>query len=497
MDNFEKGRVIGKSAGLFRWTLILFFLFPFLWLLRLSGADVQMPDWGEFLWALKNTLLQSFLSAGLSLIIAIPFALGLRWLNDRRGPVIAISVRALLLLPAALPSLFVLLVGFKLISPFPRGAWGTALMHVLAGVGLCAILIESVLSEKLARLSEAAWILGASKILFWRRSIRSVTTDFATVFLFVFVFCFSSFAIPLMIGGSTGTTIEVLIYEKIRISASWGQAVLLSLIQAVFLFLLSFLPFRSSAKLVSRTGSALVRSRLGGVLALIYALAFAFAFFLSGFSGWKHVFQIQGLWQQAVEKIPVTAILGIFAWLLFYLLLKAISFFWMDRRIAKFLRGYVAPSVALVGLVGVSLTGWTDLPGPRQWIIYLGAMLILYFPALFRMRWSEQLGSFSGQAQAAQVLGASQRLIFSRVIWPQLRTTAFTVALIGALWVMGDFALAKILFAQPVTLSLLIESLLSSYRLEAALALTQLWIGLAIFVGVFLWGGHRVYRTKS
>lgn len=494
MDSFEKSRIGGTSARFFHWAFISFFIFPFLWLIRLSGSDLQMPEWAEFFWALKNTLYQSLLSAGFSVLIAVPFAMGLRWLSDFRGNFYATYARALLLLPAVLPSLFVLLVGFDLISPFPRGAWGTALMHVLGGVGLCAVMMESILSEKLARLSEMAWVFGASRFLFWRRAFRLVLFDFMAVFIFVFVFCFSSFAIPLMIGGSTGTTLEVLIYEKIRISSNWGQAIVLSLMQAGFLFTLSFLPMRSSLQRISRQSSPLIRSRFGGILALIYALSFAAAFVLSGFRGWRHVLQIDGLWQQVLGTLPATMILGILAWTLFYFLLKAVSFFWNEIPIARLLRGYIAPSVALVGLVGLSLTGWTDTVGLRQWAVYLGAMLILYFPALFRMNWSERLNSLSGQVQTAQVLGASQGLLFSRVIWPQMRGQAFAVAFIGALWVLGDFALAKILFAQPVTLALLIESLLSSYRLEAALALTQLWILLALFLGLILWGGHRVRR---
>lgn len=494
MDSFEKGRIGKGYARLFQWAFFFFFIFPFLWLIWLSQSNLQVPDWSEFFWALKNTLNQSILSAGFTVLIAIPFAMGLRWLDDVRGPFVARCVRAFLLLPAVLPSLFVLLVGFDLISPFPRGIWGIALMHVIGSVGLCTVMIDAILSEKLARLSEMAWVLGASRFLFWRKALRLVIFDVAALFIFIFVFCFSSFAIPLMIGGSTGTTIEVLIYEKIRISSNWSEAVVLSLMQAGFLFILSLLPMRSSAQSVSRHSSPLVRSRLGGGLALIYALSFAFAFFLSGSRGWQHVFQIEGLWQQVFGTLPVTLVLGVCAWLLFYFLLKAMSFFSSDLKIGRFLRGYISPSVALVGLVGLSLTGWTDIVGMRQWTIYLFAMLILYFPSLVRMNWSEKLLSLSGQSQMAQVLGASQGLVFKRVIWPQMRGAAFAIALIGALWVMGDFALAKILFAQPVTLALIIESLLSSYRLEAALALTQLWILLALFLGLILWGGHRVRR---
>ena len=491
MDSAEKSRVI--SSQLFRWALIAFFLLPFFFLIRLFTQS-EAIDWAEFYWAFINTFRQSFLSGVFAVGVGAFFALGLRWIAEVRGRRIYLCLKALLLLPALLPSLFVLLVGFELISPFPRGEIGIALMHTMASAGLCAVIIESIFAEKLANLSESAWVLGASRLLFWKNSFRLVWVDFSSVFFFIFIFSFSSFAIPLIIGGSRGTTIEVLIYEKIRISSSWGQAIVLSIVQSLLLAGFSFLPTRTTTANKLRTGSPLLRSKFGAGTALVFALSFALVLFSAGFKGWSQVLQIEGLWRQALALLPVTACIAFVSWFVFYFLMKALTYFWYDVRIAKFLAGYIAPSVALVGLVGVSISGWTAVPGFGHWLIYLGGMVILFLPTLFRMNWQGRVGALAIQISTAQTLGADESQIFRRILWPQLRGGAFGIAVMGALWVMGDFALAKILFSQPVTLALLIESLLTSYRLDAALALTQVWILVAVTVTFLLWGGHRVRR---
>ena len=72
-------------------------------------------------------------------------------------------------------------------------------------------------------------------------------------------------------------------------------------------------------------------------------------------------------------------------------------------------------------------------------------------------------------------------------------TPACRLAGIASFWAVGDFALGKLLLPQDVTLSLLIESLLSSYRLNAAMALMSLLLVLGICCYLFFWSLQFVY----
>ena len=162
------------------------------------------------------------------------------------------AFEVLVLLPNAAPVLLLLLAVIKFF-PWARGLPGILLAHVLLNSGLVAVALVTLFQNKLSGQAELAWIEGASKWRFFRVGVLSyLKTDITVLGLFVFAICFASFSVPLLLGGSRATTMETLIFQKIRLSGDWGEAVALASIQAAAIFAIScFLNFRTTPALAA------------------------------------------------------------------------------------------------------------------------------------------------------------------------------------------------------------------------------------------------------
>jgi len=68
----------------------------------------------------------------------------------------------LILLPGFLPPIFILLVFFEVLSPFPFGISGIILVHGVMNAGLVAVLLKRIFMEKAIGLSEMALVGGSS-----------------------------------------------------------------------------------------------------------------------------------------------------------------------------------------------------------------------------------------------------------------------------------------------------------------------------------------------
>src|SRR5688572_10669762 len=117
------------AAGLF-----ISLISPFLILIS-EFEMVAEFDVPEFFWALKNTVLQSSLSAVGSLLLGTWTALGLLILSPawrKKGEILC-------LFPNFLPPVFTLLVLLQWIDPYPVGIVGVAFAHAIINFGLVAV----------------------------------------------------------------------------------------------------------------------------------------------------------------------------------------------------------------------------------------------------------------------------------------------------------------------------------------------------------------------
>lgn len=478
--------------GLFLFFLVFLF-FPYGILLTQIQSAGQF-DIAEFWWAFKNSFFQAFFSSLGSFLLGLLLALGFFRVQRAEWyrPWMHWIYETLLLLPSFLPPLFILLVLLSLVQPFPTGIIGVVFIHVMMNAGLVALLLKSLIEGKMRPLVEAAYVEGSSQWNFLRTSIGMVRRDLLGIFLFVFILCFCSFSIPLIAGGGKATTLEILIYEKIRISGAWGEALSLSFIQLSFVMLLTAIPLQSRRSLFGRGEKLpLLGSGVGLIALFLYCFGFLAYFLYESLSGWKQVFRIEGLWEAALALIPFSLFFGISVGLLVSLLLLLSAWTTPDEKLHRLISGMVSPSTALLGF---SLLFFVSNESPWSEAKWILGFSYLIFSTLYRWGWDQTVSGLQDQIQVASTLGASRGLIFSDILLPQLLKPATQIASVASLWALGDFALGKILIGRDASLSLLIETLMSSYRLQAALALMGLLLALGFVCFLFFRGIFYVCR---
>ena len=394
----------------------LYLVFPFLFLL-FQFQPQQWPDAGELLWAFKNSFLQALGSAFFSVLLGLWAAFGLLTFPRHEKVFRRSALEVLCLAPNFLPSLFILLATLNVLDPFPMGTSGIILIHTLINFGLVAVLLAGIIETKLGGLVEQAYAQSSSRFLFLRRVFFPLLKrDIFLVGLFVFIICFSSFAVPLIVGGGRGTTIEVLIYEKIRLSNQWGDAVFLALIQSLFIFALSFFSSAQGPVLVPRlTNFRLIRSVTGPFFILLISGFFLLGYgqgLLEGLLNLSFFYEIQSA---IFKSLMGTLLIGMSVGALSFALLMLIAWIGNEPLLKRFLKGYMAPSTALACfsflLLGPNDANWPFLKIPLVFVL-------IQLANLYRMGWESRLENLQGQMAIALTLGASRGLIFRSIVFP-------------------------------------------------------------------------------
>jgi thiamine transport system permease protein len=207
-----------------------------------AGAVALTPaDWA----AVRFTLLQAALSAGLSVALAVPVA---RALARRRFP-----GRAALIAVMGAPFLLPVIVAvLGLLAVFGRGGWlngglaalglpavsiyglgGVVLAHVFLNLPLAVRMIltgwQAIPAERF-RLA-AALGLGSREVFrhLERPMLRPVLPGAAVA---IFLVCLTSFAVALTLGGGPrATTVELAIYQAVLFDFDLGRAAALAAVQ--------------------------------------------------------------------------------------------------------------------------------------------------------------------------------------------------------------------------------------------------------------------------
>ena len=476
-----------------------FLFFPYI-LLGLKLPTMAGPDFEELFWALKNSVLQAGVSGILTLLLAIFFSMGFCYLinlfSEKKYASKAVSVlEFLVLLPTFIPALFIILIAMHTINPFPVGFVGVVFIHILLNAGLATVLVTQIIYRKLIPLLELAAVEGATKWKFLRTSFWGLWRDLLGIFIFLFIICFANFSVPFVAGGGKGTTLEILIYEKIRISGDWGQALSLALIQLLILAGFSFFNPQFKTKQLARSQRIqLLGSPLAAVGLIIFILSPLIIFLYSSIGAWEQVFAIPNLWEMAQNTIVMSSLFSVSVGFLILSFLLLTAYVDSKSVLHRILSSIVSPSTALVGFALLFFISdhepWISL----KWIL---GFTYLVFTTLYRWGWRQALSDLNQQVAVAESLGASRFLIYTKIKLPQLIMPACQIAGVASLWAIGDFALGKILLAEDITLSLLIQTLMSSYRMEAALALMDLLMLLGIFSYLIFLGVGYVGRRIS
>lgn len=275
-----------RSSSLFHWLLfslplaflVLFYFYPLLkifllsffpdgsWSLDRIGSLVHSPIYGRILWF---TCWQAALSTLITLALALPGAfIFARYTFFGKN-----LLQALMTVPFVLPTVVTaaafrallgtngllnnwLTAGFDLAQP-PIAIDQTVafflLAHVFYNYSLVVRIVGSFWTGLNPDLQAAATMLGASPWQTLRRiTLPLLMPAIGSAALLVFIFCFTSFGVVLILGGPAYATLEVEIYRQSVQLFNLPMAAALSLIQIVVNFLLMWLHARLSRK--SRIG---------------------------------------------------------------------------------------------------------------------------------------------------------------------------------------------------------------------------------------------------
>ncbi|MEK2689904.1 ABC transporter permease subunit [Bdellovibrio sp. GT3] len=479
--------------NLLRISLLLFLVFPFLFLVA-QFRPHELPDMAEVFWAFKNTLFQAVLSALGSVFLGVWASFGI--LNFAGGKHrLRLVLEVLCLIPSFLPPLFIILSVLNIVDPFPVGSIGIALIHTVMNFGLVAVLFTGIVENKIGGVAELSWIEGSSRWQFIRQGlIPMLKKDLWLLGLFVFVVCFGSFSVPLIVGGGKGTTIEVLVYEKIRLSSDWSGAVFLAAMQSLFIFALSMIVGRGKGSPGKRIANlSILRMRSGIAIIVAVSLMYITGYFqglVAGFGMMSTLYEYQS---SLAWSFLGSIFIGVSTGLLCYGGLMLIAYCWPKPWFEKFLNGYVAPSTSLACFALLILS---PNEGIFPFLKIPVAMLLLSLNGLFRMGWDSELRSLESQLSVAYAMGASPSQIFSEIMFPQISGKAGVLAGIGAVWACGDFAVSRILAHRDLSIAMMTETLMSSYRLNQATVLSLLIVLAGLICFFICIGGSRVLRRK-
>lgn len=402
-------------------------------------------------------------------------------------------VFGLALSPSVLPTFFVLLSFLNLTQSlgfFLRGFWSIAFLHGIMNIGVVAVTLHHSFQKRILPLLETCEVLGPSRFQFWRMAIGALAKDIFALGIVIFGFCFSSFGIPFVLGRGEFSLSEVAIFEKIHIHQDLSGALLLSLFQTLFLASLIL-----TAKIVSQRNNMIWDSRetvptmfparwglkLGWIpLFLPGILLFLGIVNLNGVSAFGSLLSelgTNGIWSQVFGSIGVLSVV----WILFGFAILTLALNPTDKMFPSFLLAWISPSTVILGFALLLFPGLGR--GFETLKLGLGLFLI-FFPLVYRLFLYKSLMDLIAQYQMARVLGANSWVTAKRIVFPQWRKPIVYALLLLSIWTWGDFALSSVVATGDFTLGLLVKSLMSQYRISAALGLIYIHLGVALFCGL-------------
>ncbi|MER2598441.1 MAG: iron ABC transporter permease [Caldilineales bacterium] len=254
--------------------LLLFYFYPLLSILGLSFAPAGRPDFSGLaaliarpylLRVLWFTTWQAAASTALTLLLGLPAA----YIYAHYDFPAKRLLRGLTTIPFVMPTVVVAAAFVTLLGP--EGVINRALMRtlnlaappldVLYSVGIILLahvfynttvvmrIVGGFWANLDPRLEEAAAVLGASRL----RRLTEVTLpllapSLIAAALLVFLFCFTSFGVILLLGGPRFSTVEVEIYRQAVNFFNLPLAALLSLLQLLLTFTLMAVYTRLQAR---------------------------------------------------------------------------------------------------------------------------------------------------------------------------------------------------------------------------------------------------------
>ncbi|WP_252737342.1 thiamine/thiamine pyrophosphate ABC transporter permease ThiP [Citreicella sp. C3M06] len=472
-----QGRGPAVVAGLAVAGLTLGPVAAVLW--RAEGLGAPGPaDW----LAVRFTLMQALLSAGLSVLLAIPVARALARRRFRgRGALVAL-MGAPFILPVIVAVLGLLsvfgrsgvlndglgLLGLPSVKIY--GLQGVLVAHVFYNLPLAVrLLLQAWLAIPSERFRLAASLgltpMAMFRTLEWPMLLRIVPGAFAVIF----VICLSSFAVALALGGGPrATTVELAIYQAVRFDFDLGRAALLSVIQLVLALCAGLVALKLGTGAGFGAGLDRAQQRWDGSAVLDAAWLALAALFL-----------MLPLGMVVLKGLPGLALLGAGTWQ------AAGNSIAVALASTVLCIGWALPLATrrgeMIGILGIALSPLVLGTGlfliVRPFVNPLSVALpvtvlvnaLVSLPFALRILRPEAEAVRHDYARLSQALGLTPLAWLRLVLLPRLRRPLGFAAGLTAALSMGDLGVIA-LFADPdrATLPLQVYRLMGAYRMEAA-----------------------------
>ena len=495
-------------------------------LLPLGAVLIRAGDWpalGPGDWAaLRFTLTQALISAALSCLLAIPVARALaRRRFPGRGALIAL-MGAPFLLPvivavlglvaifgrAGLVNDALALLGLPRVQVY--GPQGVILAHVFLNLPLAVrMLLMGWLSIPAERFRLAASLgFGPPQMLRHLEApmLRAVLPG---AFVLIFVLCLTSFAVALTLGGGPrATTVELAIFQALRLDFDLGRAGLLAGLQ----FLLCVAAAAAAWRVARPTafGAGLGRllplpapggwRRGGDALAIFLAALFLIlplsAVLARGLPGLADL--PATVWPALGRSLSIALASTALTTGAALVLALAVA---RGTKGARLMDAAALLPLATSGLVlGVGLFVLLrpiTPPGPVALPVTIAVNTALSLPFAYRLLLPQAQALHADYDRLSRALGLSGLPWLRLVALPRLARPLGFGAGLSAAFAMGDLGVIA-LFAsdREATLPLVIERLMGSYRMDQAMAAALVLVSssLALF-WAFDAGGRRYAAT--
>ncbi|WP_375687675.1 thiamine/thiamine pyrophosphate ABC transporter permease ThiP [Pseudooceanicola sp. LIPI14-2-Ac024] len=497
----------GRVAAICVAAFLLLPLLAVIW--RAEG--IGWPDPGDMA-AVRFTVVQALLSAGLSCLLAVPVA---RALARRRFALRSLYI-GLMGAPFILP---VIVAVLGLIAVFGQGGivnallrplgvgpvtiyglHGVVLAHVFFNLPLAVRLILQGWQEIPGERFRLAAQIGAGPRDIWRLLERPMLAAVLPgVFTVIFAICLTSFAVALTLGGGPrSTTVELAIYQAFRFEFDLGRAAVLSVIQLCLVIAAGLIALRVTRGEGFGTGLDRVvdrwdaRGRVARGLDTIWlglAAVFLLAPLLSVLvRGIAELGDLPGtVWSAAGASVAVA--LGATGLTMVCALAMALA-----------RRGWVEV-IGLLPLAASPLVLGTGLfilinpivrPSDLALLVTMAVNVVMALPFALRILGPAAAGVERDYGRLADSLGLEGMARLRWLILPRLRRPLGFAAGLTAALSMGDLGVIA-LFADPQvsTLPLTVYRLMGAYQMQAAAGAAVLLLGLSFgLFALFDFGGR-------
>ncbi len=438
-----------------------------------GGVSIDAYIWRVLIF----TLLQAGLSTVISIALAVPAAraLALRRFAGRD------TLMAVFAVPQALPAIVVVLA---LVELYGQAGWfgglfslyglaGILLAHVFFNLPLAIRFIVEALEAVQPENVRLAQQLGFSAGATWRHvewpALRPVLPRLAAL---IFLLCAASFVIVLTLGGPSATTLEVAIYQSLRLDFDVTRAVTLSLLQIVLCLALVLAAGQMAAPVAMGARLREVPLRLGtmgipGVASLLLAAMLVVPPLLALVTAGVAQLSMRPALFHALGLSVLIAILSacialVLAWPLALLQVRHPR--WRGALIATGLLGLILPPAVLA-------TGWFILlrgtgPGQASSIFLISSLnALMALPFSVTILSAAMAGVMPHHDRLCAELGLSGWSRFRRIDAPALIRPVAQAFLLAFVLSFGDLTAVMLLGSQGlVTLPTLIASEMGQYR---------------------------------